>query len=312
MKINEVVQEGVWDALIGGVEGAKALGQGKGLAGAKSAYQGVQDTADIASQVKQDQSIVKKVANDQVALWNQMIAADPQQNTIRGLTAFTKSKAATELAKADPTLKTVTPMMPKTIGPKGEIQNPAEVSQYLKDVVGKELALARGGALPDVEPEPAATDPAADATATPTSTAVAPANATPSTAVGFPRGTAATTAQPNLKTYQAPQQAALSAPQAQQAQQIGMNDPNVLDVDFKEVPDQKQIAAAPQTTQATKTPNYGQQMKGGTGYGAAGAGQANTQAPVGKVTYGQKGKPVTKKPTEPVTESLRRWKALIK
>lgn len=66
MKINEVIQEGIWDTIKAGAAGVKGAVQG-GIAGAKSAYQ----TAQTAQQQRAGARDVDQYANEVIRAWNE-------------------------------------------------------------------------------------------------------------------------------------------------------------------------------------------------------------------------------------------------
>ena len=66
MKINEVIQEGIWDTIKAGAAGIKGAVQG-GVAGAKSAYQAQQ----TAQQQQQGAKDVNQYANEVIRAWNE-------------------------------------------------------------------------------------------------------------------------------------------------------------------------------------------------------------------------------------------------
>ena len=66
MKINEIIQEGIWDTIKAGAAGLKGAVQG-GVAGAKSAYQ----TQQTAQQQQQGAADVNQYANEVIRAWNE-------------------------------------------------------------------------------------------------------------------------------------------------------------------------------------------------------------------------------------------------
>jgi hypothetical protein len=66
MKINEVIQEGIWDTIKAGAAGIKGAVQG-GVAGAKSAYQ----TSQEKSAQQQGAADVNQYANEVIRAWNE-------------------------------------------------------------------------------------------------------------------------------------------------------------------------------------------------------------------------------------------------
>lgn len=66
MKINEIIQEGIWDTIKAGAAGLKGAVQG-GVAGAKSAYQ----TAQTAQQQQAGAKEINQYANEVIRAWNE-------------------------------------------------------------------------------------------------------------------------------------------------------------------------------------------------------------------------------------------------
>jgi len=66
MKINEIINEGIWDTIKAGAAGIKGAVQG-GVAGAKSAYQAQQ----TAQQQQQGAKDVNQYANEVIRAWNE-------------------------------------------------------------------------------------------------------------------------------------------------------------------------------------------------------------------------------------------------
>ena len=179
MKINEVIQEGIFDNL----KAAKQAYQGGGgIRGAMQAY-GTQ------RQVGAHQADMKPIINNQIARWNKYITDDPRQNTVAGLLGFAKKNFATELVADDPDLQSLQDILPTTIGPDGKFTNPNEVTKFIQTTIGRDAAAASGA------PSTAATPPAAAPTApaAPTSP-TAPAAPTSPTAPTAPAAPTAPTA----------------------------------------------------------------------------------------------------------------------